>query len=267
MEQKEKNKIGFSSGKIVWIVGGIVLLAACIFGFKAVTGSFESYKATLINVPKEIPVGSLATFTWRVDGPATTINNTAVYFGTVSNPGDLDTDITPRETNYTDFVKDFTSGDYNIPLQFVGNTSVKNQGKYYFRVYAQVEDKHYWSDEYSFTVRPAENKVSLINAPEKMTVESISTFTWRVEGPSTTISSTAIYFGTTSTPRELGKDVKPEDTEYLYVLPDFVKGRYNIPLQFVGNLKIATAGAYFYRVHANIEGRNYWTDEMTLDAE
>ena len=47
----------------------------------------------------------------------------------------------------------------------------------------------------------------------------------------------------------------------------FANGKYTIPLSFIGNIQIATAGSYFYRVHALVNGENVWGDEGTIDVK
>lgn len=254
-----------ANNKIMWVAGAVLLLGALFFGLKTLMFP-SSYKVTLVNAPQEISEGAIATFTWRVDGTPATINHTAVYFGLVSNSGELGAEVKPEDTKYTDFVKDFDKGEFGIPLQFVGNSSIKTQGEYFFRVHALVKGKNYWSEENTLTVKKGEHKIVIINVPAQVTAGSTSTFTWRVEGPPATIQSTAVYFGETSIPGSLGKEVKPADTRYTSASPDFLKGSFGIPLQFIGNLKAATLGAYFYRIHANINGENFWTEEGTFEA-
>ena len=85
----------------------------------------------------------------------TTINHTTVYYGTESNPGDLGKDVAPKDTNYSDFIKDFDKGTYNIPLQFVGNTDITKTGTYYYRAQATINGENYWTDEKTLEVLPA----------------------------------------------------------------------------------------------------------------
>lgn len=152
-EVKEQPAQDIFQNKILWIVGIIVLFIAGWLGLKVMFAPFDNYKVTLVDAPKEVAVGGTATFTWRFDGSPTTINQTVIHLGTVSNPGELDKEVKPADTVYTDFVKDFASGEFNIPLQFIGNIKMDKKGKYYFRVYTTIKDKHYWSDEYSFEVK------------------------------------------------------------------------------------------------------------------
>jgi len=130
-KKEEEESIDLSGNKLVWIAGAIILLIAGYFGLRAIFASMENFRLTLIDAPKEVVTNSNATFTWRIDGPATTINHTAVYLGTTSQPGELGTDVKPENTPYKFLVKDFNSGNYNIPLQFVGNVVLDAPGTYY----------------------------------------------------------------------------------------------------------------------------------------
>lgn len=254
----------------VWIVAGLILLAAGWFGFKMLIAPFQEYRVSLVDGPKDAMAGNNVAFTWRVDGPATTIHSTTVYLGTVSNPGTLGKDVKPADTRYTDFVKDFASGNFNVPLQFVGNTAVPTQGTYYYRVYAMVGDKNYWSDENTIDVKAPTAKdysLTFLNAPAEATAGDVVPFTWSVDGPVTQIHHAAVYYGLKSNPGTLEKTVTPQETTYTGEVKDFDNGTYNIPLRFVGNEKMATPGAYFFRVHALINGNNYWTDEHTIEVK
>ncbi len=253
--------------KYFWIIGGIVFLLAGVFGWKMIFGEGD-YKVTLVNAPQESVAGSNVTFTWRVDGPSTTINHTSVHYSTISTPGILEKTVKPGDTQYTDLVKDFASGQFTIPLQFIGNTVIAAPGKYYFRVHALVKDKNYWSEEYTLDVKSTgDYQISIINAPKEVTAGSIATFTWDIYGVPTAINHTAIHFGDKSNPGILDYTVKPGDTSYTDFVKDFASGKYDIPFRFVGNVQIATPGAYFYRAHTDINGRNLWTDEATFEVK
>src|SRR3989338_7906844 len=109
------------NNKYVWIFGAIILLVVGWFSLKVLFTPPEDYKVTLIDAPKEVTGGNTATFTWKITGSSTTINHTAVYLGNTSNPGEFGLDVKPEGTKYTDYVRDFADGKYDIPLQFIGN--------------------------------------------------------------------------------------------------------------------------------------------------
>lgn len=263
-KEETSEGIDISGNKIVWIIGALVLLVAGYFGLRAIFASMENFRLTLVDAPKEAVANTTATFTWRIDGPATTINHTSIHFGTTSQPGELTSDVKPENTPYKLLIQDFANGNYNIPLQFVGNIVFDTPGAYYYRVHATIKGKEYWSDEYSMEVKVPDYKVTILSAPSQAVEDAVFSFTWRVDGVPTTINHTSIHYGTESNPGVLGKDVKPEDTKYSDLVKDFAKGSYNIPLQFVGNSTITKPETYYYRGHAIINNENYWTDESTL---
>lgn len=265
-KKTEDTSVSPSQNIYIWIVAAILLLIGGWFGWNMLFGGGGEYTVTLVDAPKVATIGA-ATFTWRVDGPPAVIPNTEVYFGQVSNPGELGKDVLPSDTKYTDFVKDFADGKYNVPLQFVGNTAgMTTAGTYYFRVHATINKNNYWTDEYTLEVKKPDYSVSLLNYPKDVTVKTLAAFTWRVDGPqATTINHTSIHFGTESSPGELGKEVKPADTTYTDLVKDFVEGKYNIPLQFVGNVKFTKLGTYYLRAHAIVNDQNFWTQEYSLE--
>ena len=263
-KEETEESLDLSGNKLVWIAGAIILLIAGYFGLRAIFASMENFRLTLIDAPKEIVSNSNATFTWRIDGPATVINHTSIHLGTISQPGELGSDVKPENTSYKLQVMDFANGNFNIPLQFVGNIVLDTPGTYFYRVHATIKNKEYWSEEYSLDVKVQDYKVTVIDGPKEVVEDQIFSFTWRVDGVPATINHTSVHYGTVSNPGVLGKDVAPDATEYADLVKDFAKGSFNVPLQFVGNISITKPGTYYYRGHAIINEQNYWTDENTL---
>lgn len=146
-ETKKQEETSIAAGKNFWIVGAVILVLFGLFAAKMLLMPSENYKITLVDAPKIIKPGSVATFTWRIDGPPVPIVHSAVYLGTESVPGELGKEVHPADTKYTESVKDFMFGKFNIPLQFIGNTKIDKPGTYYFRIHATIKDKNYWSDE------------------------------------------------------------------------------------------------------------------------
>lgn len=150
MEKEETKKLpetAAATSKNFWIIGAVILVLFGLIAAKILLFPTENYKLTLIDGPKSIKPGSTTTFTWRVDGPPVSIVHTSVYLGTESAPGELGKEIHPVDTKYTESVKDFMYGKFNIPLQFIGNVKIDKPGTYYFRIHATIKDKNYWSDE------------------------------------------------------------------------------------------------------------------------
>src|SRR3989338_6041641 len=72
------------------------------------------FKLNIISGPKEIFEDETATFTWAVNGLPATIKTTSVYYGPKSIPDLLITGISPDNTEYSDYVKEFIDGQYKI---------------------------------------------------------------------------------------------------------------------------------------------------------
>ena len=86
------------------------------------------YTLDLVSIPQEITQGDNVAFTWQINGPKRKIKTTTVYYGTASTPGKLTKDILPLQTKYSDYLKEFISGEYEIPLVFVGNNIMDKSG-------------------------------------------------------------------------------------------------------------------------------------------
>jgi len=113
-----------------------------------------------------------------------------------------------------------------------------------------------------------EYKLSLVNAPTEVKAGDITTFTWKIDGPSSVIYHTALYFGNESVSGKINKEIAPVETKYnKESLVDFNFGKYKIPLLFIGNMKFASPGKYYYRLHALIKDKNYWSEEYTIEVK
>lgn len=226
----------------------------------------KEIKVTINNLPTEILEGSNGTFDWHVDGPDITINTTTVYFGNTSTPGNLAQNITPDNTHYTGYVKDFINGNYGIPLKFIGNSIVSIPGINYARAYVYANGKHYWSEERFFVVKPLpKNEVKMIYYPTDSSPESNITFTWEITGPYGSTGYTAIVAGKESKSGSLDENTGLSGTPYNNILiKDFTGGSYRIPLRFVGNTKISETGTYYFRAYALVNNKNIWSDEHSF---
>ena len=227
-----------------------------------------TYDIALVSAPSQLMEGDTATFTWYIQGISNTIRTTAVYFGMTNAPGVLSTTIRPIDTPYTDSTKDFSAGAYHIPLQFIGNVTVRSPGTYYYRAYALIDDKHYWSEERSFVVTQVpRHEVKIINPSTTTHVGENISFTWDVYGPSSTTWYSVIVGGKQSKPEELDATVNLSMTPYAVIVNEFTVGPYAVPLRFIGNAKIVDPGIYYFRALSFINGKNIWSREYSFSAE
>ncbi|MBI4450141.1 hypothetical protein HY634_03715 [Candidatus Uhrbacteria bacterium] len=89
--------------------------------------------------------------------------------------------------------------------------------------------------------------------------------TWGVQAPVGAIAThTATHWGTSSTSGELGTEVAPGSAGYPNLLPDYAQGSFALPRTFTGAVTFPSTGTYYYRAHAIIDGKNYWSPEYSV---
>lgn len=221
---------------------------------------------TFLDGPGEdLTEGGNASFTWYIDSPPVSIHTTTVYFGTTSDPGVLVTQASPEQTRYTRALQDFMDGTYGVPLRFVGSIPVSTAGTYFYRGYARIGEKHYWSSERSFVVTSKpRHEVKVSNFPTEVVVGENAAFTWDIYGPAATSGFTAIVGGKTSKPGKLETTIDLPQTPYSSLTQDFNSGSFAVPLRFIGNARITDPGVYYFRALAFINGKNIWSDEYSF---
>lgn len=223
------------------------------------------YDIALIDAPRELTEGDTATFTWYVNGPSKTIHTTTIYYGTTSAPGAFGDYITPEDAHYMYELKDFLQGNYGIPLRFIGSTNFPTPGTYFYRAYALIDGRHYWSQERTFVVKQIpKHEIKVIDRPSIMSTGGNAAFTWEIYGHPATTGFTTIVGGTQSKPGALDATVDIPKTPYVVLVRDFTSGTYAIPLRFIGNTKISEPGVYYFRALAYINGKNIWSDEYSF---
>ncbi|MBI3385575.1 hypothetical protein HY031_00655 [Candidatus Gottesmanbacteria bacterium] len=228
----------------------------------------EASTVAIIDGPGELVEGGIATFTWHVGGLTRVIHTTTIYYGTTSAQGAFDTYITPADAHYTYQLKDFLQGDYTVPLRFVGNINLLTPGMYFYRAYALIDGKHYWSGERTFEVKQIpKHEIKIVYRPGNVPHGANATFTWDVYGPAATTGFTTVVGGKQSKPGILDPSVDIPKTPYTVLVEDFTRGTYNVPLRFTGNANVQDAGVYYFRALAYINGKNIWSDEYSFTVE
>lgn len=112
----------------------------------------QSYSIKVINSPEKVKLNYNSAFTWEIIGPSATTAFTTIVGAKESSPGHLGENETLEKTPYRIFTEEFTNGNYNIPLVFVGNAVLPEYGVWYFRALAVIKGKNIWSDEHSLRV-------------------------------------------------------------------------------------------------------------------
>lgn len=106
--------------------------------------------------------------------------------------------------------------------------------------------------------------ISLISAPSNARVGDKISFTWKVNGPQKTIQHTAIHYDYTPHLGDYGTDVGPAASGYPQLTTKYASGQFNIPDTFTDDITLDKAGILYYRAHAIVDGKNYWTVERSV---
>ncbi len=114
------------------------------------------------------------------------------------------------------------------------------------------------------TEQPEESvSVSIASAPSSARAGDKITFSWGVEGPSTTIPHTAVHYDYAPHPNVF-EGTTPEGSGYPKFTQDFAQGQFNIPRTFTASITADKAGTLYYRGHAIVNGEQYWTEEESI---
>lgn len=107
----------------------------------------------IINFHQSIKLNENAAFTWEITGPQKRASFTAIVGAKESKKGSLDKNTKLDQTPYRVLTKEFISGNYEVPLVFIGNSTIPEYGTWYIRALAVIDGIHFWTDEFSLVVK------------------------------------------------------------------------------------------------------------------
>lgn len=109
-----------------------------------------------------------------------------------------------------------------------------------------------------------ETQITATTTPDTGTVGEKMEFGWAIDAEEgTVVMSTAVHYGTESTPGVLGEEVSPADIPYVSVTTAHISAP--LPGTFTTSLYPTSEGTLYYRFHAVIDGKNYWSDEYSAE--
>lgn len=92
--------------------------------------------------------------------------------------------------------------------------------------------------------------------------------TWSVRAPVGAVAtSSAISWGSTPNPTQLGTDASPAAAGYPNLLPEYARGSFALPREFTAPVVFDQPGTHVYRAYAEIDGRHYWSSEYSITVE
>jgi len=109
--------------------------------------------------------------------------------------------------------------------------------------------------------------ISIKSAPtvQKLADGKSARVLWEISGPEKTISHTAIYYDFVSHSGKLDKNATAYLAGYPSYTIQYASKEEDIPKTFDADLPIKQIGTIYYRAHAIIEGKHYWTDEKSIN--
>ena len=119
-------------------------------------------------------------------------------------------------------------------------------------------------EEIGEVIPPQIPEITVLSAPTTAEAGQEISFSWRIEGLETTIPHTAIHFDYSSNPGAYDVEVTPGASGYGSLTPDFASGEFSIPDEFSATVTPDQTGTLYYRAHAIIDGKNYWTNERSI---
>ena len=116
---------------------------------------------------------------------------------------------------------------------------------------------------------PLRGTAVLVTArPETAQVGVSVPFVWDVRAPVGAVAtSTSLQWGRTSHPGAMNVMTTPAAVQYSDSLSDYMRGSYALPRTFRGAVTFPSAGTYFFRAHAVIDGQQYWSPEYSIRVE
>lgn len=90
---------------------------------------------------------------------------------------------------------------------------------------------------------------------------------WRLVGDNIRATHTAIHYGYESKPGVFNLETTPLEAGYPSLTSEFSSGDCPLSQEFTLTILPPKAGPLYFRAHAIIDGRKYWTDENVVAIE
>jgi cytochrome c553 len=110
---------------------------------------------TIKNIPASVSEISQIEILWAVSGEGMSASHNEIHYGPKSNPGTLGTDV-DSPAGYSSLTTEFSSGDYQLPMDFSTTITPEGTGTIYLRAHSVIDGKHYWSEEKEVVVHTEE---------------------------------------------------------------------------------------------------------------
>lgn len=199
---------------------------------------------------------------WRILADSKVkINNTTVRYGYTSIKRSLGGGDAPGDAGYPLSTEKLLMGKLEAPGSFFSEFTPTHAGAIFFRVHALVDDKNYWSKEYKIEVTQKPS-LRLLSTPMRAVSGEELVASWEVTTPFDPVSfSTRVYYGAAS--RQVSADSSPP-AGYPTSTATYSVAEKKPINSFQAIVVPNVEGSLFIRAYAEIDGRDYWSDEREI---
>lgn len=217
----------------------------------------------IADYPKVAILGDRVGISWKILSDFTVnITNTAIQYGYTSIPGSFGVSDTPWDVGYPFATEELAPGRL-IPGSFFVRIVPRQRGPLFFRAHVLVDGKNFWTREYKIEVRQKPS-IRFVDTPVKALSGEKFAVIWEIETPFKPISfSTRVYYGAEARRGSFTLDVSPpagypSNTEAYSRLENELTNSFQAIITPTGE------GPLYLRAYAEIDGKNYWSDEREV---
>jgi hypothetical protein len=129
-----------------------VILSSCSIAQIIRQNKENKFVIDVVSAPASGIVDSSLTINWQVVGEQKTISQTAVYYDYVSHTGNFGQNVSPLLSGYLKFTDADNQGEIKVPGSFSAKVLPSQPGILYYRAMAKIDDKYYWTPEYTIAI-------------------------------------------------------------------------------------------------------------------
>lgn len=234
----------------------VMLLAVGLAGCTQSGQQARGWTLEVLEVPANVQMNESFTIRWKISGPETTTDHTAVHFGLTSTSDKAMEDVAIPDY---DALTEVRTGD--VPGEYEATMRLDFPGTIHFRAHTIVDGVNWWSPEQTIQVDGTPMEVT--DFPQTTPAGTDATVQWRVHHlRSTQIPHTAVHFGPDSQDVALRQG---NPFAYPKLVPDPAH-QGQIPATFDAKIPTPEPGPVYFRAHAVIDGTNWLSAEHRLYA-
>lgn len=143
---------------IYLLISGFIFVALVSYNYFTARSRQDNQPSTfsvdMLKYPSSLISGEAGNFEWQVNTNSSfKTNMTTIYWSYTSSPSAFMNLVHPAQAGYSSFASDYAQGEFSLPDTFQANIAFNQPGTIFFRAYSRINDRNYWSPEYSLEVK------------------------------------------------------------------------------------------------------------------